>query len=339
MRMNLRFKVVTLVLLASAGLALAEDVQVTGAGATFPNPIYGKWFQEFRSVRKDVQINYQSLGSGAGIKQLTAGTVDFGASDVPMTDEQMKATKVPTIHLPTVLGAVVPIFNVPGYSKELKLSGETLANIYLGKITSWGDKALAADNPGLPDKPIVVIHRAGGSGTTFIFTDYLSKVSPDWKAKAGANASVSWPVAGLGGNGNEGVTGLVKQTPYAIGYVEMVYALQNKIPNAAVKNSSGKFVHGELANVTEAAAGAAKSMPADFRVSITNGAGKDAYPIASFTWLLIPSKITDANKRKAIVDFLHWMVKDGQKFAGGLGYAPLPNEVAAKVEAAIAQVK
>jgi len=335
----IKTKNVALVALAAASLALAADVQVTGAGATFPNPIYGKWFQEFRSVRKDVEINYQSLGSTAGIKQLTAGTVDFGASDIPMTEEQMKATKIPVIHLPTVLGAVVPIYNIPGYTKELKLTGPVLADIYLGKITNWSDKALAADNPGLPDKAILVVHRSDGSGTSFIFTDYLSKVSPEWKSKVGANAAVSWPVAGVGGKGNEGVTGQVKQQPYTIGYVEMIYALQNKIGHAAMKNASGKFVHGEIANLTAAAAGAAKSMPADFRVSITNGAGAEAYPIASFTWLLIPTKFEDAAKKKAIVDFLHWMVKDGQKYTKDLGYAPLPSEVATKVEAAIGQVK
>jgi phosphate transport system substrate-binding protein len=256
-----------------------------------------------------------------------------------MTDEQMKTTKVPTLHLPTVLGAVVAIYNVPGYSKELKLSGETLADIYLGKITNWGDKALAADNPGLPKEPIVIVRRSDSSGTTFIFTDYLSKASADWKSKVGANSAVSWPVSGLGGKGNEGVTGYVKQTKFSIGYVGIEYALQNKISVAAVKNAAGNFVRGELANVTAAAAGAAKAMPADFRVSITNGAGKDAYPIASFTWLLIPTKIDDAGKRQAIVEFLHWMVKDGQKYAADLGYAPLPKEVAAKVEAAIAQIK
>lgn len=339
MTLKKSFSIAALAVMATAGLALGEDVQITGAGATFPNPIYGKWFQEFRSVRKDVQINYQSLGSGAGIKQLVAGTVDFGASDRPMTDQELKTTKSPTLHIPTVLGAVVPVFNLPDYKKELKLSGEALAEIYLGKITKWNDSKLAADNPGLPDKPIIVIHRSDGSGTTFIFTDYLSKVSADWKTKAGANQSVSWPVAGLGGKGNEGVTGLVKQTPYSIGYVEMVYALQNKIPNAAMKNAAGHFVHGELANVTAAAAGAAKTIPADFRVSITNGAGKDAYPIASFTWLLIPTKYEDANKKKAIIEFLRWMVKDGQKYTNDLGYAPLPKEVAAKVVAAIGQLQ
>jgi len=334
-----RIAVATLTALAAASLVCAQDIQITGAGATFPNPIYSKWFSEFHNVRKDVQINYQSLGSTAGIKQLTAGTVDFGAADIPMTDEQMKATKVPTIHLPTVLGAVVPIYNITGYSKELKLSGEEIADIYLGKITSWGDKRLAANNPGLPDKPIVVVHRSDGSGTSFIFTDFLSKVSPDWKAKAGANAAVSWPVAGLGGKGSEGVTGIVKQTPFSIGYVEAIYAIQNKLGSALVKNVAGKFVEGKLANVTAAAAGAAKTMPADFRVSITNAGGNDSYPIASFTWLLIPTKFEDAGKRKAIVEFLHWMVKDGQKYTDALGYAPLPKEVAAKVEAAIAQVK
>jgi phosphate transport system substrate-binding protein len=327
----------SLAVTGSIGIA-GDTISVTGAGATFPYPIYGKWFEEFRKSRPDVQINYQSVGSGAGIKQLTSGTVDFGASDKPMSDEELKATKVPTLHFPTVLGAVVPIYNIPEMKGELKLTGEALAGIYLGKITKWNDKALAADNPGLPDKEIVIVHRSDSSGTTFIWTDYLSKVSPEWKSGPGANAAVKWPV-GLGGKGNEGVTGLVKQTPYAIGYVEMIYALQNKMGNAAVKNASGKFVHGELANVTAAAAGAAKEMPADYRVSITNGSGKDAYPIASFTWLLIPSQISDPGKKKAVVDFLKWMVKDGQKLAEGLNYAPLPKEVAARVEKSISMVK
>ena len=337
--MNKSFSVVMLTVLATAGLVLADDVQVTGAGATFPNPIYSKWFQEFRSVRKDAQVNYQSLGSSAGIKQLTAGTVDFGASDVPMTEDQIKAMKIRALHVPTVLGAVVAIYNIPGYSKDLKLSGENLADIYLGKIKSWGDKALAAENPGLPDKAIIIVRRSDGSGTSFIFTDYLSKVSPEWKAKAGSAASVAWPVAGLGGKGSEGVTGLVKGTPYSVGYVEAIYALQNKLGSAMMKNKSGAFIKGELAGVTAAAAGAAKSMPADFRVSIVDAPGKDAYPISSFTWLLIPTKFEDAKKRDVMVQFLKWMVKDGQKYAPALGFAPLPQEVAAKVEAAIAQVK
>ncbi len=335
---NKMFSVATLAVLAAAGLALADDVQVTGAGATFPYPIYGKWFQEFRNVRKDVQINYQSIGSGGGIRQLIAGTVDFGASDKPMSDEELKQTKIPTLHFPTVLGADVPVFNLPGYKGELKLTSANLAGIYLGQIKKWNDKALAGDNPGLPDKDIIVVHRSDGSGTTFIWTDYLSKVSEQWKKDVGANASVNWPV-GLGGKGNEGVAGLVKQTPNSIGYVEMIYAISNKMGVAWVKNSSGTFVKGELANVTAAAAGAVKSMPADYRVSITNAPGKDAYPISSFTWLLVPTTISDAGKKKAIVEFLHWMVKDGQKYAGDLGYAPLPKEVAAKVETSIGLVK
>ena len=331
-------KVATLTALAAASLVCAQDVQVTGAGATFPYPIYGKWFSEFRSVRKDVTINYQSIGSGGGIRQLIAGTVDFGASDKPMSDEELKQTKIPTLHFPTVLGADVPVYNIQGYTKDLKLTPATLAGIFLGKITKWNDPALLADNPGLPDKGIIVVHRSDGSGTTFIWTDYLSKISEEWKKSVGANASVNWPV-GLGGKGNEGVSGLVKQTPFSIGYVEMIYALSNKMGVGFVKNSSGNFVKGELANVTAAAAGAVKSMPADYRVSITNAPGKDAYPISSFTWLLIPSQIADAGKKKAIVDFLRWMVKDGQQYAGGLGYAPLPKEVAAKVEKSIALVK
>lgn len=338
MQLSFPVKAMTLAIGLATVAASAQDVQVTGAGATFPYPIYGKWFQEFRSVRKDVQINYQSIGSGGGIRQLIAGTVDFGATDKPMSDEELKQTKIPTLHIPTVLGADVPVYNIPGYAKDLKLTPATLAGIFLGQIKNWNDKALSSDNPGLPDKPIVVVHRSDGSGTTFIWTDYLSKVSPEWKSKVGANASVNWPV-GLGGKGNEGVSGLVKQTPYSIGYVEMIYAISNKMGVAFVKNSEGKFVKGELANVTAAAAGAVKTMPADYRVSITNAPGKEAYPISSFTWLLVPSTIADAGKKKAIVDFLNWMVRDGQKFADALGYAPLPKEVAAKVQKTIGQIK
>jgi phosphate transport system substrate-binding protein len=334
MKMSTKFKIAALAVLAAAGLALANDIQVTGAGATFPYPIYGKWFQEFRNVRKDVQINYQAKGSSTGIQMLTEGTVDFGASDKPMSDKELAAVKVPTLHFPTVLGAVVPIFHIPGYDKELKLTGDVIGDIYAGKITNWDDKRLSADNPGLPNHSIVVVHRADGSGTSFVFTDYLSKVSSEWKGKAAAQPN--WPV-GVGGKNNDGVAGLVKQTPFSIGYVEMIYALQNHISMAAVKNEAGHFVHGEFANVSAAAAGV--SMPKDFRVSITNASGKDAYPISTFTWLLIPSKIDDAGKRGAIVDFLKWMVSDGQKYTKDLGYAPLPPAVAAKVKDAISLVK
>jgi len=315
-------------------------VLINAAGATFPYPIYGKWFDEFTKVDADAQINYQSIGSGGGIRQFTEGTVDFGASDMPMTDEQIGKVKNKPLHFPTVLGGLVPTYNIPGVAQELKFTPEALAGIYLKKITKWNDPELTKTNAGvkLPDNEIVVVHRSDGSGTTFVWTDYLSKVSPEWKSKVGANTSVSWPV-GLGGKGNEGVAGIVKQTPNSIGYVELIYALQNKMDYGSVRNSAGTFLKADLDSVTEAAAATAKTMPADFRVSITNAPGKKAYPIASFTWLLIPSKIDDQAKKKAIVAFLGWMLKDGQKFAGSLGYAPLPKDVVAKEEKQIALIK
>ena len=300
---------------------------VNGAGATFPYPIYSKWFDEFHKLHPDVQINYQSIGSGGGIRQVTDGTVDFGATDGPMTDEQLAATKVPILHLPTVLGAVVPTFNLAGVDR-LRFTPDAVAGIFLGKITHWNDPALAKANPGakLPAEPIVPIHRSDGSGTSYVFTDYLSKVSADWQKSVGRGTSVNWPV-GLGGKGNEGVAGLVKQTPNAIGYVELVYAVQNKLPYGDVQNRSGTFVQASLDSVTAAAAAAAANMPPDFRVSITDPAGANAYPIASFTWLLIPSRIPDKAKGAAIKSFLEWMLVDGQKFAPALGYAPLPASV------------
>jgi phosphate transport system substrate-binding protein len=303
---------------------------INGAGATFPYPIYSKWFDEYRKKFANVEINYQSIGSGGGIRQLLEGTVDFGATDIPMTDEQLQQAKVKIFHLPTVLGADVAAYNIPGVSQELNLSAEALAGIFLGTVKKWNDPQIAKPNPGvsLPDKDIVVIHRSEGSGTTFVWTDYLAKVSPEWKSKVGAGASVNWPV-GLGGKGNETVAGLIKQTPNSVGYVELIYAVQNKMPYAKVRNSSGNFVKADLASVTAAAAGAAKDMPADFRVSITNAPGADAYPISSFTWLLIPSKIQDPAKKKAITDFLQWMLTDGQGMAEPLSYAKLPTEVVA----------
>jgi len=315
-------------------------VLINAAGATFPYPIYGKWFEEFAKADPDAQINYQSIGSGGGIRQLTEGTVDFGASDMPMTDEQIGKVKIKPLHFPTVLGGVVPTYNIPGVTQDFKFTPEALAGIYLGKIKKWNDPELAKANPGvkLPGNDIVVVHRSDGSGTTFVFTDYLSKVSPEWKSKVGSNTSVSWPV-GLGGKGNEGVSGVVKQTPNSIGYVELIYALSNKMAYGFVRNSAGTYLKADLDSVTEAAAAAAKTMPADFRVSITNAPGKKAYPISTFTWLLIPSKIDDPAKKKVIVAFLQWMLKDGQKFAGGLGYAPLPKEVVAKEEKQIALIK
>lgn len=313
---------------------------INGAGATFPNPIYQRWFNEYHMAHADVQINYQSLGSGAGIRQLTAGTVDFGASDMPMTDEQIKGVKVHTLHFPTVLGADVLTYNVPGITVDLKLTPEAIAGIYLGEIKKWNDPKIASTNPGvkLPASDIEVVHRSEGSGTTFVFTDYLSKVSPEWKSKVGANASVAWPV-GLAGKGNEGVSGLIKQTPGSIGYVELIYAVEQKLPYADVKNAAGKFVKATPDSITAAASGAASNMPEDFRVSITNAPGAGAYPISSFTWLLIPSEIKDAAKKKAITDFLAWMMTAGQKDCVALSYAPLPKNVVEKEQKQIAMVK
>jgi phosphate transport system substrate-binding protein len=331
-------------LLLTLALALPVATQaygqttLNGAGASFPNPIYSKWFSEYNKLHPDVQINYQSLGSGAGIRQVISGTVDFGASDGPMTDEQLKEAKGKILHIPTVLGAVVPAYNVPGINGEVKFTPEALAGIFLGKIQKWNDPAIVQANPGVkfPDQAIVVIHRSDGSGTTYIFTDYLSKVSKEWEATVGKGASPKWP-AGLGGKGNEGVAGQVRQLQGSIGYIELIYAIENKITYGSVKNSSGNFVKASLDGVTEAAA-SAKSMPADFRVSITDAPGKTAYPISSFTWLLIPEQSQDPKKGKIISDFLQWMVTDGQKMTSQLSYAPLPASVVEKVKMAIKQV-
>jgi phosphate transport system substrate-binding protein len=311
---------------------------LNGAGATFPYPMYSKWFNEYHNLHSDIQINYQSIGSGGGIRQVLAGTVDFGASDGPMTDEQLGQSKVKILHVPTVLGAVVPAYNVPGVSGEIKFTPDVLANIFLGKITNWNDKAIAAANPGVkfPDLSIIVVHRSDGSGTTYIFTDYLSKISSDWQGSVNKGTSVKWPV-GLGGKGNEGVAGVIRQMGGAIGYVELIYAVQNNIPYGVVKNAAGSFVKASLDSVTAAAA-SVKSMPADFRVSITNAPGKDAYPISSFTWLLIPVQSKDAAKGKILQDFLSWMLADGQKMTSALTYAPLPANVVDKVKAEIKQV-
>ena len=321
-------------------LALPAAAQTTlnGAGATFPYPMYSKWFSEYHKAHQDVQINYQSIGSGGGIRQVLAGTVDFGASDGPMSDEQLSQSKTKILHVPTVLGAVVPAYNIPGVTGEIKFTPQALAGIYLGKITSWNDAALTSVNPGinLPNSPIVVIHRSDGSGTTFIFTDYLSKVSSEWQGQVGKGTSVKWPV-GLGGKGNEGVAGMIRQMQGAIGYIELIYAVQNKIPYGTVKNAGGEFVKASLESVT-AAAGSVKNMPADFRVSITNAPGKDAYPISSFTWLLIPAQSKEPAKGKIIADFLNWMVDSGQSMTADLTYAPLPPSVAAKVKEEIKQV-
>ena len=313
-----------------------DRLQISGAGATFPYPIYSKWFDEYHKMHSDIEINYQSIGSGGGIRQLIAGTVDFGASDGPMTDEQLGQAKTKVLHFPTVLGADVPTYNIPGVTAELNFTPEALAGIFLGKITKWNDPALTGPNPKvkLPGDDIVVVLRSDGSGTTYIWTDYLSKVSDEWKTKVGKNTSVNWPV-GLGSKGNEGVTGQIKQTPNSIGYVELIYAVQNKIPYGRVKNSSGAFIKAELGSVTAAAAGAARNMPDDFRVSITDAPGKTAYPISSFTWLLIPAKIEDGAKKKAITDFLEWMMTKGQAYCNDLAYAQLPKPVVAKEMKAI----
>jgi phosphate transport system substrate-binding protein len=300
--------------------------------------MYSKWFNEYHNLHPDIQINYQSIGSGGGIRQVIAGTVDFGATDGHMSDDQLKEAKTKILHFPTVLGADVPAYNIPGVSGELKFTPEILAEIFLGKITKWNDKAITAANAGmtLPDRDIIVVHRSDGSGTTYIWTDYLSKVSSDWQSTVGKGTSVKWPI-GLGGKGNEGVAGMVRQLPGAIGYVELIYAVQNNIAYGSVKNAAGSFVKASLESVTAAAASSPK-MPPDFRVSITNAPGKDAYPISSFTWLLIPTPSKDPAKGKILADFLNWMVTDGQKMTGALSYAPLPEAVVQKEKEAIKQV-
>ena len=332
-------------LLVLAGVVLlatgaAAATQIDGAGATFPYPIYSKWFSEYNKLHPDVQINYQAIGSGGGIRQLTNQTVFFGASDGPMTDEQLAAAPGKILHFPTVLGGVVPVYNIPNLHGDLKFTGQTIADIYLGKITKWNDKAIAAENPGvsLPGTDIVVVHRSDGSGTTYIFCDFLSKVSPEWKSRVGVSTSVSWPV-GVGGKGNEGVSGLVTQTPDSIGYVELIYALQNKIPFGSVKNHDGVFLKASLESVTAAAAGAERNMPPDFRVSITDAPGREAYPISSFTWLLLDENPKDKARSKIMVDFVKWALTDGQKYCAGLGYAPLPTSVVKMEMAALGKIQ
>ena len=318
----------------------AQKAQITGAGATFPYPIYSKWFAEYNKMHPDVEINYQSIGSGGGIRQVSNQTVFFGATDGPMTPDQLQAAPGKILHFPTVLGAVVPIYNIEGVSQELKFTGPLLADIFLGKITKWNDPAIAKVNPGvnLPGTDITVAHRSDGSGTSYIWVDYLAKVSPEWKTKVGVATSVNWPV-GVGGKGNEGVSGLVKQTPGAIGYVELIYATQNKISYGTVQNAAGEFVKATTQAVTAAAAVAAKSMPKDFRVSITNAPGPGVYPISSFTWLLLYENPKDKAQAKIFVDFLKWALTDGQKFAADLGYAPLPEDVVKLEMAVIQQIK
>ena len=322
-----------------AGVA-AQSVQINGAGATFPNPIYSKWFSEYNKLHPNVRINYQPIGSGGGIRQVTAQTVFFGATDGPMTEEQILAAPGKLLHVPTVLGADVPVYNLPGVSAELKFTGTLLADIFLGKITKWNDAALVKLNPDakLPATDITVVHRSDGSGTTYIWVDYLAKVSPEWKKKVGVATSVNWPT-GVGGKGNEGVAGLVQQVPGSIGYVELVYALQNKIAYGSVQNLAGEFVRATVASVTAAAAGAAAKMPADFRVSITNAEGKGAYPISSFTWLLLYENAKDKAQAKIMVEFVKWALADGQKYCAELGYAPLPAEVVKMELAALAKIR
>jgi phosphate transport system substrate-binding protein len=332
--------------LALCAIVLADNaLLINGAGATFPYPIYSKWFDVYHTKNPNFQFNYQSVGSGAGIKQVTEGTVDFGATDGPMNDEQIKAFQgkhngTGILHFPTVLGADVPTYNIPGVTGSLNFTPEALAGIFLGKVTKWNDPSIAAANKGvnLPAAEIIVVHRSDGSGTTYIWTDYLSKVSEEWNTKVGKGTSVNWPT-GIGGKGNEGVMGSVKTTPNAIGYVELIYAVQNNIPYGSVKNSSGNFVKADLASVTAAAAGAAKQMPDDFRVSITNAPGKTAYPISSFTWLLVPQKFQDATKRDAVKGFLNWMLADGQNSVEALSYAKLPKEVVEKEKKAINNIQ
>ena len=335
----------TFTITALLGLALgtglaAQKIQINGAGATFPYPIYSKWFSEYNKLHPNVEINYQSIGSGGGIRQLTNQTVFFGATDGPMTKDQMLAAPGPILHLPTVLGAVVPIYNLPDVSTALKFTGPVLADLFLGKITRWNDAAIAKINPGvtLPNLPVTVVHRSEGSGTTYIFMDYLAKVSPEWKTKVGVANSVSWPV-GLGASGNEGVSGMTKQTPGALGYVELTYAMQNKIAYGPVQNMEGTFVNASIASVTAAAASAAKVMPADFRVSIVNAQGKDAYPISSFTWMLFYENPKNKAMSKTMVEFMKWALADGQKMAEPLGYAPLPAAVVTMELEALKKIK
>jgi phosphate transport system substrate-binding protein len=327
-------KTLVAVALLISAWSVAQAQKLTGAGATFPYPIYSKWFSEYSAAHPGVEINYQSIGSGGGIRQVTSGLVDFGASDMPMTDEMLASSKITLVHIPTVLGAVVPVFNVPGVN-DVRFSGDVLADIYLGKITNWNDARIAKDNPDtkLPDQKIIVVHRSEGSGTSFIFTDYLSKVSKEWQSGPGTGSSLNWPV-GVGGKGNEGVAGLVRQLPGAIGYVELIYAVQNHITFGEVKNAAGNYVKASIDGVTEAAA-SVKQMPADFRVSITNAPGANAYPISSFTYLLIPQKTADPAKAKVLKDLLSWCIKSGESEVSALSFAPLPQSMVDKVLAKI----
>ena len=336
------FSALVLVLFSIAcngGGSGSGSVSLQGAGATFPNPLYQKWLSEYGKAHPNVRIDYQSIGSGGGIKQLKEQTVDFGASDAPMKDEDLKAAPGEILHIPTVLGAVIITYNLEGQNAPLKFSSEVVADIFLGKIKKWNDPKIAADNAGvtLPANDITVVTRSDGSGTSAVFTDYLSKVSPEWKEKVGSGTSPRWPV-GISGKGNEGVTGSVKNTPNTIGYVELAYAVQNKLPVAHIKNSSGNFVEPSIDAVTEAAAGSAANTPEDLRVSITNAAGPQAYPISSYTYILVYKNQKDAAKGKALVDFLWWGIHDGEAFAKELLYAPLPADIVKRAEAKISSV-
>ena len=349
--MNLRLAAAALVALALAGCKTGpsgpanggagdSSHSLNGAGATFPNPIYSKWFSEYSRHKGDLKINYQSIGSGGGIRQVTEGTVDFGASDGPMSDAALTASKIKIVHIPTVLGAVVPVYNLPGVTQDLKFSPEALAGIYLGTVKMWNDAVIAKDNAGvnLPAQPILVVYRSEGSGTTFIFTDYLSKISPEWKSRVGAANAVKWPV-GTGQKGSEGIAAMVRQVKYTFGYVELVYASQNKMQFGLVKNHDGQWLKASTAGVTAAAAAFAQSMPADYRVSITDAPGADSYPISSFTWLLVPSPAKDPAKGKELVGFLNWMLDHGEAEAPALGYAPLPTAVADHVRQTVSTLQ
>jgi phosphate transport system substrate-binding protein len=335
--------IVALALITIAALALAGcgssgtsgsgGIKIQGAGSTFANPLYQKWFSEYNKAHPNMKFDYQSIGSGGGIKQFSAKTVDFGGSDAPMTDDQMKAAGGDVIHVPVALGAIVMTYNLPGVQTELKLTPEAIAGIYLGSVKKWNDPAIASSNPGvsLPANEITIVHRSEASGTTYVFVDYLAKVSPEWQQKVGVNTQVNWPV-GVGSKGNEGVTGQVKQTPNSVGYVELIYAEQNNLPHALVRNAAGEFVKGSLESVTAAAASASSQMPEDLRISITNAAGKDAYPISAFTYALVYKEQPDQPKGKALVDFLWWAIHDGQEYARQLHYASLAPEVVQKTE-------
>jgi phosphate transport system substrate-binding protein len=335
--MKLKFIATGVLALATIG-ATAQNIN--GAGATFPYPIYSRWFSEYSQVHSNVHINYQSIGSGGGIRQVSEGTVDFGATDGPMTDEQLAAAKVKVMHIPTVLGAVVPVYNIPGVTKDLNFSGDVIADIYLGKITKWNDPRIAKDNPGvsLPGNSILPVYRSGSSGTTYIFTDFLSKVSPSWKSGPGTGTAIKWPT-GIGQQGNEGVAGMVRQSPNSFGCVELIYAVENKMSYGAVKNAAGKFLKASTEGVTAAAAANSKVIPPDYRVSITNATGPTSYPISSFTWLLIPVKSADPAKGKALADFLTWMLEKGEAEAASMTYAPLPKPVQEMVRKSITQIK